>query len=392
MALEGTLRDFHVADIVQLIGLQRKTGVLTLEVEEDIFSLTFQDGAVIWAQSHRVSWEDRLQRVLVERGLLSEAKLQEALAVQKETGQKLQYILGNRGILGKEAWDEAQALEVHEAVCRIFRWKVGRYRFATLPTVDTAEGRIDPIGAENLLLEGIRRLDEWPLIQKSVPSMAMVFRREEGRTSKADPQRLEPPERKVLALVDGRRPVQSIVDASALGEFEACRALASLVSSGLVVGRDVQVPVAAAPRAPAAAPSLPAWAPLGLWAVVAAWLLVNLIVFQADPLGIVPLSPARRAQEDLVRTVRARAEMAGLARAVEGYAVDHGAVPPTLEAVVQRVPPDLVTLRDPWGQAYVYEPGGLGFRLVSPGADGRMGTADDLILTVGGGGHPGARR
>lgn len=386
MALEGTLRDFHVADIVQLIGLQRKTGVLTLEVEEDIFSLTFQDGAVIWAQSHRVSWEDRLQRVLVERGLLSEAKMAEALAVQKETGQKLQYILANRGILGKEAWDEAQALEVHEAVCRIFRWKVGRYRFVTLPTVDTAQGRIDPIGAENLLLEGIRRLDEWPLIQKSVPSMAMVFRRDEGRSSKADLQRLEASERKVLELVDGQRMVQSIVDASALGEFEACRALATLASNGLVASKDVQAPVVAAPRAPAAAPSLPAWAPLGLWVVVAAWLLVNLVLFQTDPLGIVPLSAARRGQADLVRAVRARAEMAELGRAVEGYAVDSGTLPPTLEAVVQRLPPDLVTLRDPWGQAYVYEPAGLGFRLVSAGADGRMGTGDDLVLAVGGGG------
>ena len=31
MALEGTLRDFSLADIFQLIGLQRKTGVLTLK-------------------------------------------------------------------------------------------------------------------------------------------------------------------------------------------------------------------------------------------------------------------------------------------------------------------------------------------------------------------------
>ncbi len=29
MALEGTLKDFSLADIFQLIGLQRKTGVLT---------------------------------------------------------------------------------------------------------------------------------------------------------------------------------------------------------------------------------------------------------------------------------------------------------------------------------------------------------------------------
>ena len=43
MALEGTLRDFSLADIFQLIGLQRKTGVLTLRSKEDTVTVTFLD-------------------------------------------------------------------------------------------------------------------------------------------------------------------------------------------------------------------------------------------------------------------------------------------------------------------------------------------------------------
>ena len=93
MALEGTFKDFHVADIVQLIGLQRKTGVLTLEGEEDTLSLTFQDGAVVWVQSTRVPWEQRLTGPLLARGLLKPAQLQEALSLQKETGKKLHLVL-----------------------------------------------------------------------------------------------------------------------------------------------------------------------------------------------------------------------------------------------------------------------------------------------------------
>ena len=47
MALEGTLRDFSLADIFQLIGLQRKTGVLTLRGKDDTVTVTFLDGKVV---------------------------------------------------------------------------------------------------------------------------------------------------------------------------------------------------------------------------------------------------------------------------------------------------------------------------------------------------------
>jgi len=58
MALEGTFKDFHIADIVQLIGLQRKTGTLTVESEEDTLSMIFQEGAVVSARCMEVMEAD----------------------------------------------------------------------------------------------------------------------------------------------------------------------------------------------------------------------------------------------------------------------------------------------------------------------------------------------
>ena len=51
MALEGTLKDFSLADIFQLIGIQRKTGVLTLKSAEDVVTVSFLDGSVVSADS-----------------------------------------------------------------------------------------------------------------------------------------------------------------------------------------------------------------------------------------------------------------------------------------------------------------------------------------------------
>lgn len=44
MALEGTIKDFGLPDIFQLIGLQRKTGVLTLRAKNETVTVTFESG------------------------------------------------------------------------------------------------------------------------------------------------------------------------------------------------------------------------------------------------------------------------------------------------------------------------------------------------------------
>src|ERR1043166_9921589 len=81
MALEGTLRDFSLADIFQLIGLQRKTGVLTLRGKDDTVTVTFLDGKVVAADSLNRRLETRLGSVLMKSGLLTQDQLNRALDI-----------------------------------------------------------------------------------------------------------------------------------------------------------------------------------------------------------------------------------------------------------------------------------------------------------------------
>jgi len=68
MALEGTLRDFSFADILQLISLQRKTGVLTLKYEEKLVTISFVDGCIVGSSSLNQHTEDRIGLILLKRG------------------------------------------------------------------------------------------------------------------------------------------------------------------------------------------------------------------------------------------------------------------------------------------------------------------------------------
>ena len=93
MALEGTIKDFGLPDIFQLIGLQRKTGILTLKHEKDEVTVTFENGMVVTADSSTKRLEDRLGNVLVKQGKLTKERLDEALQTQKATLQRLGHVL-----------------------------------------------------------------------------------------------------------------------------------------------------------------------------------------------------------------------------------------------------------------------------------------------------------
>src|SRR3990172_4824836 len=80
MALEGTLQDFALVDILQLIGMQRKT---------EAINVMLQDGMVAWAASTDDVFEGNLGRILVRRELITLERWEEARQMRTRTGQRL---------------------------------------------------------------------------------------------------------------------------------------------------------------------------------------------------------------------------------------------------------------------------------------------------------------
>src|ERR1043166_7402680 len=207
MALEGTLRDFSLADIFQLIGLQRKTGVLTLRSKDDTVTVTFLDGKVVGADSLSHRLENRLGSVLMKSGLLTQDQLNHALAIQKETLQRLGFVLTHYGIISADALKQAIQLQILQIVYRLFRWKDGDYHFSQETTIEYDRDNVVPITAESILMEGARMIDEWPIIEKRIRSYDMV---------------------------DGTMTVGDIVEVSRFAEFDTNKSLYELLTRDLI--------------------------------------------------------------------------------------------------------------------------------------------------------------
>jgi hypothetical protein len=392
MALEGTLKDFSLADIFQLIGLQRKTGILTLQSELDTVTITFHQGQVVGAESVEKKLEDRLGRVLAKRGTISEENLERALETQKETLQRLGYVLVKYSFIQPEELKAALLQQVQQIIFRLFRWKEGYYHFRQEKTVHYDRENITPLSAENILMEGVRMIDEWPQIERLIESFRTVYAptpKAEKATvvdgdediqlgvssSAAESTQITRNQAEVLELLDGKRDVQALIDASRLLEFDVAKALAGLVQKG----------IAASATRKHAEPELnlhPArfeggFQMLGraaaLLVFVAGMLYVVPSVFSAlSALGGTP-RPLWDLRLDKVRLDRVR-------YALVSYSLLHQGFPEDLSDLVTReyVPPELIV--DSQGQRLRYIADRQGFILQAAGADGRFQTPDDLVV------------
>lgn len=379
MALEGTLRDFSLADIFQLIGLQRKTGVLSLRSPDDVVTISFVDGKVVAADSLNDRLEDRLGQILLKTGVISNEELAASLKEQMETLERLGRVLLRRKALDREALKEALQRQTLQIIYRVFRWQDGDYNFSQEVSVDYDPDLVIPITAESILMEGARMLDEWPIIERRIPHRGMLFvptpaatqvevKDTEGEEDLIDfdleqsPPApagesgrivVSPSEHAILQLVDGFNSVEEIIKNSSLSEFETSKALYTLLSRGLIREAN-RLEVARAVRRDALPPSASRSLHGFPWLVLLLipLLVSSLLVARRNPLNPVE-GPGPKLAPRLLLSV-SRARMIGLWETLAAHASLAGSFPDSLSELLTARHLDPRAARDPWGRPYHY--------------------------------------
>jgi len=203
MAFQGSLAELHLPDIIQLVSVSGKTGV---------FHLT--DGP-------------RRGEIFLEEGQIVHAVIDDVVG--------------------------------EEAVYSLAIWRQGDFRFeaGVAPSRRTIQK-----SNTSLLMEAARRLDEWRVLSKKIPSVDLVpeFVILENREGQIN---LNTMEWLLLSKIDGRRSVRAIADATGLSAFDAAKLLYGLVATGLI---RLKEPSGAGPVRPvvpdAAPPTTPEVPPL----------------------------------------------------------------------------------------------------------------------------------
>lgn len=361
MALRGTLKDFGIAEIFQLIGGQGKSGTLFLESKKDRVKLFFDRGQLVGVEPVGRSARRSLGDLLVRAELITPQQLKEALDIQKKTLRRLPDILREKGWVKPDVLQEMITLENNEALHSLFAWQSGTYRFEP-GEVEYDPAHVSPRSLEHLLMEGFRRVDEWPIIMRRIGSYDATFEVVAPLPVRDVSDEIGPSERRVFPLVSPDRPVWRIIDLSRLGEFETCRALQHLLDAGYI--RAAQAPKARRHR------ERPRQTPGAAGTTVLEVLAKGLL-----SLGVVALLAVllRYANPDLSRLLRApeagtlgrtspanllgNAQIYRLRGALAVYRLERGRYPDRLENLVEVGLLTESEIQYPWDQPYFYRPG-----------------------------------
>jgi hypothetical protein len=378
MALEGTLRDFSFADILQLISLQRKTGVLTLKHEDKLVTISFLDGCIVGSSSLSQHTEDRIGLILLKRGEITEVELEAALRRQEETLQRLGRILIDYHVVPAETLREALEQQILQIVFRVFRWSDGEYHFSQETDIDYDRDLIRPMAADSIIMEGARMTDEWPFIDQRITDRQAVFTKvdparkfevveeqdddfdeigfsftdspEESSPVEVSEDRISTNQMTVYELVNGRNSVNEIIMESPFIEFEACKALADLIDRGLIREATPEEVVRQLARE-----TRPAQAPRRSFAFP--WLAIPFAVLLAFSVSILPRNPSNPSLR-LVSTIWdpfvheevSRLRLEQLTRLAHAHFFLHGVYPQSISDLVGESALSLLT--DPWGRPY----------------------------------------
>lgn len=171
---QGSLKELHLPDVVQLVSVSSKTGAFHLQKNNDEGIIFLEQGRIVHA------------------------------------------------VLGETEGDEA--------VYAMATWTEGTFRF--VPDEMSTRHTITKNNT-NLLMEAARRLDEWKVLSKKIPSLDMVPRFEvpQGKQGKIN---LNTQEWLIMSKVNGISSIAEIAASSGLSSFDVAKMLYGLITMGLV--------------------------------------------------------------------------------------------------------------------------------------------------------------
>lgn len=229
-ALQGRLADFTLEEILQLIALQQKTGLLTVDASYPMF-LAFDTGMLVAYRDRRRAGADPLEDFLKRYGFFEVAAWENVEFVQKNSRLDLTEILVNERMLSAEELEKAQFDAAQEDIFRGMQLRDGRYHFTPgLESLTGLKGRVR-FKVDGLLMEAVRRIDEIGGLRETFFSNDLTIRRTDVEVELSE---RSPSERMLLGLLGRENALGVLVANGRMAEFDTLSYLEQLREDGII--------------------------------------------------------------------------------------------------------------------------------------------------------------
>jgi hypothetical protein len=232
MELEGSIQEFSVPEILQFLSLHEADGVLKLKSGREEVHFGFKRGKITDALHKGEQLFHSISEYIERTGLIPPEIFSKYNEKAKEVGLSLLEIVEKGEVLSKKDIENIIAFKIQETTCEVLTWQTGKYSFEAGKKLYEQSSFSVELEANNLVMEGMRRIDEWPLITKALPDENVILKK------------LEQPEIKVELgedekIVLGKIPeegitLQEMVGISGIGKFRTYSSVYKLTEIGLL--------------------------------------------------------------------------------------------------------------------------------------------------------------
>jgi competence protein ComGC len=237
-------------------------------------------------------------------------------------------------------------------------------------------------------MEAVRMIDEWPLLEKKVPSLNIIYRKTgkslekdkmEGKSLTADDlfgdnddfsdlfsatknmrtedQNLEEEEERVFRFIDGKRTIKDIVLDAQMTDFDACHALVSILDKALIEPLE-QFKIDHKAQWANSRKKNDVKFPLGkvLLPVMLTAMMISIVMMNFMPLNIlVPYQQNRNQICNSYNESLSLNQIKRIASAIEMFYFTTHRYPSNLKDLVDEGLVQESTLLDPWGNPYSFK-------------------------------------
>lgn len=206
-SFEGQVHRVETPDLLTFVNLARRTGLLEMERPNQSTRIFFREGDPVFANSTRdgLRLGDLLRRV----GKVAPKDLERCASRQRGAGDRIGQALVAERLLTEDELRSFLKIQVSEVIFDTFTWGEGTFAFYD-DVVHPKDATTLDMNLQNLLMEGVRRLDERDRLKDAFPDHGVLVESLANPEWVKDKMSLTPEEWSVLFLVDGRRSLQEI--------------------------------------------------------------------------------------------------------------------------------------------------------------------------------------
>lgn len=232
MALQGNLRDFSITQLLNLVNLACKSGILIIEGPSDTAKLAFREGKLSYAQ---LGQEDSSLPVIMAS--TKKISKQQAASLKMRTGnvtdKELGLLLINAGFFSQEAIIASLQDYYVDLVRHLFAWVEGYFHFES--NAVPPEGKIlVRIDLENLIIEGSRQLKEMVQLQEEIPSLDMALKFTDRPGANLRNINLNVEEWRVVSFINPKNSIRQIARTTRMDDLQIRRVVYNLLQAGLI--------------------------------------------------------------------------------------------------------------------------------------------------------------